>query len=158
MVLHLTVNISCRLDRRSGKYLYLNYSRFYSHTLCPCATTGLSWSSVRHPLEEMKYLLTWCRRQARRWVLPLNTPCLQNSAESGERSVLTLGSLCLPCSVWDTAWSWKKNQFSAPLDKVWRWIPPLNALFRKLGNSTLIPAPFYLSCYLRDTAWFKKKT
>ena len=32
----------------------------------------------------------WCRGQARRWVLPLNTQCLQNSAESGERSVLTL--------------------------------------------------------------------
>ena len=26
----------------------------------------------------------------------------QNSAESGERSVLTLGSLCLPCCVWGT--------------------------------------------------------
>ena len=42
----------------------------------------------------------------RRWVLSLNTPCLQNSAESGERSVLTLGSLCLPCCVRDTVWSW----------------------------------------------------
>ena len=27
----------------------------------------------------------------------------QNSAESGERSVLALGSLCLPCCVRDTA-------------------------------------------------------
>ena len=42
----------------------------------------------------------------RRWVLPLSTQCLQNSAETGERSILTLGSLCLPCYVWDTAWSW----------------------------------------------------
>ena len=31
------------------------------------------------------------------WVLPINTQCLQNSAESGERSVLTIGSLCLLC-------------------------------------------------------------
>ena len=43
---------------------------------------------------------------ARRWVQPLNTQCLQNLAESGERSVLTLGSLYLPCCVRDTAWSW----------------------------------------------------
>ena len=44
--------------------------------------------------------------KARRWVLPLNTECLQNPAESGERSVLTLVSLCLPYCVRDTAWSW----------------------------------------------------
>ena len=48
----------------------------------------------------------WCRGKSRRWVLPLNKRCLQNSAESGERSVLTLDSLCLPCCVRDTAWSW----------------------------------------------------
>ena len=34
-------------------------------------------------------------------VLPINTQCLQNSAENGGRSVLTLGSLCLPCCVRD---------------------------------------------------------
>ena len=50
----------------------------------------------------------WCRGQAQRWVLPLNTQSLQSSAESEERSVLTLGSLCLLCSVQDTAWSKKK--------------------------------------------------
>ena len=37
----------------------------------------------------------WCGGQTRRWV-----------TESGERSVLTLDSLCLPCSVLDTTWSW----------------------------------------------------
>ena len=42
----------------------------------------------------------------RHWVPPVNTQCLQNSAESGERSILTLGSLCLPCCVRDIAWSW----------------------------------------------------
>ena len=46
---------------------------------------------VRFPLEEMKYLLKFIfpflLGQARRWFLPLNTQCLQNSAESGERSV-----------------------------------------------------------------------
>ena len=45
----------------------------------------------------------WCRGKARRWVPPFDTQCLQNSAEYGERSVLTLG---LPCCVWETAWSW----------------------------------------------------
>ena len=38
----------------------------------------------------------WCRGKVRRWVLLFN----------GERSVLTLGSLCLPCCVRNTAWSW----------------------------------------------------
>ena len=32
-----------------------------------------------------------------------NTQCLQSSAESWERSILTLGSLCLPCYLRDTA-------------------------------------------------------
>ena len=70
------------------------------------------WLWVRFPLEEMKYLLKFIfpflrsGAEARRWVLPLNTQCLQNSAESGERSVLTLGSLCLPCCMRDTAGSW----------------------------------------------------
>ena len=31
----------------------------------------------------------WCRGKARRWVLPLNTQCLQNTAVNGELSVLT---------------------------------------------------------------------
>ena len=30
-------------------------------------------------------------------VPPINTQCLQNSAATKERSVLTLDSLCLPC-------------------------------------------------------------
>ena len=71
------------------------------------------WLWVRSPLEEMKYLLKFIfpflrsgvEAKARRWVLPLNTQCLQNLAESGDRSVLTIGSLCLPCFVRDTAWS-----------------------------------------------------
>ena len=41
--------------------------------------------------------------QARRRVPPLNTQCLQNSAESGEWSTLTLGFLCLPCYMQDKA-------------------------------------------------------
>ena len=40
-------------------------------------------------------------RLSRCWVLPLNRQCLQNSAESGECNVSTLGSLCLPCCVRD---------------------------------------------------------
>ena len=56
----------------------------------------------------------WCRAKgkARRWVPPLNTKCLQKLAESGERSILILGSLCLPCCVRNTAWSWKKKRKS----------------------------------------------
>ena len=37
-----------------------------------------------------------------------------DSAENGERSVLTLGYLCLPCSVRDTAWSWSFIKFPFP--------------------------------------------
>ena len=48
----------------------------------------------------------WCQGKVRRWFPPFNTQCLQNSAKIGERSVLTLGALCLPCCVRDTAWSW----------------------------------------------------
>ena len=61
------------------------------------------------PLEDMKYLFIFIFPfvrsgvEAKRGVefsQPLNTQCLQNSAENGgERSVLILGSLCLPCSV-----------------------------------------------------------
>ena len=39
----------------------------------------------------------WCPGKARRCVAPLNTQCPQNSAGSGERSILTLGSLCIAC-------------------------------------------------------------
>ena len=42
----------------------------------------------------------WCRDKARRWVPPLNTQCLKNSTESGKRSVIALGSLCLPSTAW----------------------------------------------------------
>ena len=51
--------------------------------------------------------LLWCRGKGRHWVLPLNTQCLQSSAKSGERSVLTLGYLCLPCcdAMRDTTWN-----------------------------------------------------
>ena len=57
-----------------------------------------------HFVREMKYLYKiyisitslWLRGKVRRRVSPLNTKCLQNFAESRERSVLTPGSLCLP--------------------------------------------------------------
>ena len=48
----------------------------------------------------------WCRDRARRWVPPLNTQCLHNSAENGKRCVLTLGSFYVPCCVRNKAWSW----------------------------------------------------
>ena len=48
---------------------------------------------------------------------------MQNSAESGEQSVLTLGSLCLPCCVRDTAWSWFFLFFFyyGTIELVWWW-------------------------------------
>ena len=43
----------------------------------------------------------WCRGNNATLTEPLNTQCLQNSAENGEWSVLTLGSLS--CYLRDTA-------------------------------------------------------
>ena len=80
------------------------FHQWLSGARCDCKTDWL-WALVK----EMKYLLKFIfpfLRSARRWVLPLNAQCLQNWAESGERSVLTIDSLCLPCCVRDTAWSW----------------------------------------------------
>ena len=59
----------------------------------------------------MKYLFTiifsflrsGVEAKVRSGVPALNTQCLQKLAESGERSLLILGSLCLPCCVRDTA-------------------------------------------------------
>ena len=71
---------------------------------------------VRSTLEEMKYLFIvsllrfGVEGKALRWVPPVNTQCPQKLAESGERSVLTLGSLCQHCCLRDTAWSWKKKK------------------------------------------------
>ena len=48
----------------------------------------------------------WCKGKAWRWVSPLNMQCLQNSAKSGERSVLTLGSLCLLCAGYSVKLIW----------------------------------------------------
>ena len=79
---------------------YSVWGQSWRGTKCGCK---IDWLWVRSPLEKMKYLLKFIfllfrsgvEDNARRWVLPLNTQCLQNSAESRERSVLTLSSLCL---------------------------------------------------------------
>ena len=76
------------------------------------------WLWVRSPQEEIKYLFTFIfsflrsgvEAKARRWVPPPNTQCLQNSAESGQRSVLTLGSFCLHCCVREQREADKKKQ------------------------------------------------
>ena len=74
---------------------------------------------VRSPLEEMKYLLKFIFLflrsgvEAKRGVEFHHS--LQKSAKSGERSVLTLGSLCLPCCVQDTAWNWLNFFFNDKL-------------------------------------------
>ena len=90
---------------------YSNYKKvkkdqsWHSATKCDCKR---DWLWIRFPLEEIKYLLKFIfpffrsgtKVKARRCISPLNTQCLQNSAENGEWSVLTLGSLSLTCYVW----------------------------------------------------------
>ena len=73
-------------------------------TKCDCKT---DWLWVRSPFEEVKYLFKFIfpflrsglKEKTRRWALTFNTQCLQNSAESGERSVLTLASLPAVCGI-----------------------------------------------------------
>ena len=50
-----------------------------------------------------------CWGTARRWFPPPTTQCIQNSAENGKRSVLTLGSLWQLYSVRDTAWNKRQD-------------------------------------------------
>ena len=73
-----------------------------SGTRCDCKT---DWLWVRSPLEEVKDLLKCEINTYFHFFALVSRSSLQNSAESGQRSVLTLGSLCLPCCVRDTAWS-----------------------------------------------------
>ena len=61
----------------------------------------------------------WCRGKAQCWVPLLNTQCLQNSAKSGKRSVLTLDTLCLPCCEQDTGWSWLVLYILLEMGNVW---------------------------------------
>ena len=77
-------------------------------TKCDC---NHDWLWVRSPLEEIKYLFKFIfsylrsgvEAKVRRRVPLINMQYLQNSAENGERSVLELNSLCLPCCVHDIA-------------------------------------------------------
>ena len=64
----------------------------------------IDWLWVRCPLEEKKYLFTFkfsflrSGVEAKRGVKFRHSPSSELDG-SGERSVLTLGSLCLPCCV-----------------------------------------------------------
>ena len=66
-------------------------------TKCDCKI-DLLW--IRSQLEEMKYLFTFCV-VFRQW-----TRNTSRTRRKIRNNVLTLGSLCLPCCVRDTAWSW----------------------------------------------------
>ena len=75
-----------------------------SGTRCDCET---NWLWVRSPLEEMKYLFKFIFPFLRSGVkAKCGVEFRYSCNESGERSILTLGSLCLPCCVRDRAWSW----------------------------------------------------
>ena len=65
------------------------------------AIMSRSINSFYHMISKLKPVAgsasLWCWSKARRLVPSLNTECLQNSAKSGERSVLTLAFFCLLC-------------------------------------------------------------
>ena len=109
-------NINNILNNLNKELLYIWYyeaSHGSESQVCDCKCDCL-W--VRSIFEEMKYLFNicnvkyisslCCRAKARRWVPLLNTQYLRSLTENREGSVSTLGSLCLPCCVRDTAWSW----------------------------------------------------
>ena len=66
---------------------------------------------VRSPLEEIKYVFKFIFRFLRSGVEARSgvefrhsaRNAFKNSVENLEQSVLTLGSLCMPCCVWDIA-------------------------------------------------------
>ena len=69
-------------------------------TGCGFDSDSTKWNIYSH-----LYYIHFLALVRARLCAPLNTR-LQNSAASGKRSVLALGSLCLPCCVRNTAWSW----------------------------------------------------
>ena len=123
-------------------------------TKCDCKT---DWLWVRSPLE-MKYLLKFIFQFLRSGVegkrgveFCLNTQCLQNSAESGERSVLTL-TYPAECGIQreaDLIWLFIFFRFGKKA-KAHHWVPPFNT--QCLENSAND-----IWVYMRDTAWKLKK-
>ena len=95
------------IENENIKYLIRGRS-WRSGTRCDCKT---NWLWVRSSLEDMKYLPKFIfpfRRsgvQVKRGVefchSTRNASRIWQEVRNG--SVLTLGSLCLPCCVWDTA-------------------------------------------------------
>ena len=80
--------------------LFIYYEAVVAQSYKGVAVTRWLW--VRSPLQKMNYFLlfsflrTATKEKARRCVPPPT-----NSAESSERSILTLGSLCLICCMRD---------------------------------------------------------
>ena len=110
----LSIYVRVKSGNTSKYYLF----RFSSGTKCACKSTGCGFDphSTRWNINFtfiFSFLRSGVEGKARRWVPPLNKQCFQKLAGSGERSVLTLGSLCLPCCVRNTAWSWSTQSKSS---------------------------------------------
>ena len=86
--------------------------------------------------------------ELRHWTM--GNAILRNSAENGEQSVLTLGSLCLSCCVRYTAWSWFIHNITCLLGL--QFHSNLNVYFgaRNLRLTSSIPIPKnFVTHYLR---------
>ena len=74
-------------------------------TKCDCK---IDWLWVRSPFDEIKYLFTFIYSflrsgvETKRGIEFRHSTSNASRTESGERSILTLGFLCLPCCVRDT--------------------------------------------------------
>ena len=107
-----------RIKRQNSMPQFNNFIIYYiwgqswrRGTRCDCK---IDWLRVRSPFDEMNYIFTFIFSFLRSGVETKSgvvfrhstRQCLQNLAQSGELSVITLGCLCLPCCVRDTAWRW----------------------------------------------------
>ena len=101
----------CGIQREIKKNTISWGQSWRSGTRCDCKT---DWLWVWSPLEEMKYLLKFIFPFLRSGVEAKRGVEYSHSTRNASRirqkvgngSVLTLGFLCLPSCVRDTAWSW----------------------------------------------------
>ena len=84
----------------------ITWGQSWRRGTCDCK---IDWLWIRSPLEEMKYLFTFLRSgvKAKRGVEFRHSTrnALRTRQKVGSGSVLKRGFLCLPCSLWNTAWS-----------------------------------------------------
>ena len=92
-------------------YNFKNWGQSWRRgTMCACKSTGGGFDPHSRRWNIYLHLYFYFFALVSRGKRGVEFRRRQKLAESGERSVLTLGSLCLPCCAQDTAWSQKKRK------------------------------------------------